>query len=196
MPQPDYITALNIPLPDTSELDQDIQDAFTDIEQKHGLIPNVLKAYTFDQAKLRPFMEMYNDLMLGESELSRLEREMIAVVVSSCNNCFYCLVAHGAAVREMSEDPELGELMAMNYRVAVLTPKQRALLNFAVKISEQSHQIHEADRELLRQHGYSDRAIWDISAVAAFFNMSNRMASAVDMIPNREYHCRARSAGK
>ena len=166
MQKPDYIFALDIPLPETDELDQDIQEAFKKITEAHGLLPNVLKAYTFDQDKLRPFMQMYDNLMLGESELSTLERELIAVVVSSTNRCFYCLAAHGAAVRELSEDPELGELMVMNYRNCQLEPKQRAMLNFAVKISEQPYQIHEADRELLRQHGFSDRAIWDICAVA------------------------------
>ena len=131
---------------------------------------------------------MYDELMLGESELSKLEREMIAVAVSSVNHCFYCLVAHGSAVRRISKDPALGELMVMNYRTAELDPRQGAMLDFAVKLTEKPHGIVETDRELLREHGFSSKAIWDIGAVAAFFNMSNRMASAVDMQPNKEYH--------
>ena len=113
---------------------------------------------------------------------------MIAVAVSSVNHCFYCLVAHGSAVRRISKDPALGELMVMNCRTAELEPRQRAMLDFAVKLTEKPHEIVEADRELLREHGFSNKAIWDIGAVAAFFNLSNRMASAVDMQPNKEYH--------
>ena len=193
MSQPKYVHALDLPIKDKSELDPDIQEAFSYLEQEHGLLPNVLKAYTFDQQKLRPFMQMYNDLMLADSPLTELEREMIGVVVSSMNRCLYCLVAHGAAVRQLSGDPILGELMVMNYRTADLEPRQRAMLDFAVKVTEASHRIGETDREELRKHGFSDRAIWDISAVAAFFNMTNRMAAAVDMMPNEEYHSRARA---
>jgi uncharacterized peroxidase-related enzyme len=130
--------------------------------------------------------------MLGASGLSKLEREMIAVVVSSINHCFYCLVAHGAAVRQLSGDSKLGELMAMNYRAAELSSKQRAMLDFAVKITEAPDKIVEADRAALRSDGWTDADIWDIAATAAFFNMSNRMASAIDMMPNEEYHAQAR----
>ena len=195
MSQPKYLHALDLPVKDKAELDPDIQEAFSFLEQEHGLIPNVLKSYTFAQEKLRPFMQMYNDLMLADSPLSPLEREMIGVVVSAANRCLYCLVAHGAAVRQLSGDPLLGELLVMNYRAAELPARQRAMLDFAVKVTESSHLIGEADREELRQHGFTDRAIWDISAVAAFFNMTNRMAAAVDMMPNEEYHYRARTPG-
>ena len=130
--------------------------------------------------------------MLGESGLSKLEREMIAVAVSSVNRCFYCLVAHGAAVRSLSGDPALGEMLAMNYRAADLDPRRRAMLDFAVKLTERPHEVEEPDRQALREAGFTDRDIWDIAAVAAFFNMSNRMASATDMRPNREYHGQAR----
>jgi uncharacterized peroxidase-related enzyme len=130
--------------------------------------------------------------MLAPSGLSKLEREMIAVAVSSENKCFYCLTAHGAAVRQLSGDPVLGEMMVMNYRGADLTPRQRTMLDFAVKITNASHTIEEGDREDLRKLGFTDRDIWDIAAVASFFNMSNRMASAVDMRPNDEYHAQAR----
>ena len=188
MSQPDYICALNFPLKDSPDLDPDIQEAFEFLEKEHGVIPNVLKAYTFDQEKLRPFMQMYNNLMLAESPLTILEREMIAVVVSAANRCFYCLTAHGAAVRGLSGDPKLGEIMVMNYRVAELEPRHRAMLDFAIKVTNSSHEIGEADREALRLHGFSEQAIWDIAAVAAFFNMTNRMSSAVDIIPNPEYH--------
>jgi uncharacterized peroxidase-related enzyme len=130
--------------------------------------------------------------MLGDSGLSKLEREMIAVAVSSVNHCFYCLTAHGAAVRQLSGDPALGEMMAMNYRVADLTPRQKAMLDFAVRLTETPDRIEETDRQGLRDVGFSDRDIWDIASVAGFFNMSNRVSAAVDMRPNQEYHKMAR----
>ena len=165
---------------------------FDKCREKLGLVPNVLKAYAFDDKKLRAFTDMYNDLMLGESALSKLEREMIAVAVSSVNHCYYCLAAHGAAVRELSGDPKLGEEIAMNYRAAALSPKQKAMLDFAVKLTERADTIEEIDRQRLRDAGFSDRDIWDIASIAAFFNMSNRVAAATDMRPNDEYHAMAR----
>jgi uncharacterized peroxidase-related enzyme len=165
---------------------------FAKCEEKLGFVPNVLKAYGFDMAKLSAFVGMYNDLMLAPSGLSKLEREMIAVAVSSHNRCYYCLVAHGAAVRQLSGDPVLGELMVMNYRAAPLSPRHRAMLDFAVKLTAEPWAVEDADRARLRAAGFSDRDIWDISAVAAFFNMSNRVASATDMRPNKVYHAQAR----
>ena len=165
---------------------------FDKCREKIGFVPNVLAAYSFDNAKLEVFSAFYNDLMLAPSGLSKLEREMIAVAVSSENKCFYCLTAHGAAVRQLSGDPVLGEQMVMNYRAADLSPRQRAMLDFAAMMTNYSHEIDEDDRQALRDVGFSDRDIWDIAAVASFYNMSNRMASAVDMRPNKEYHAMAR----
>lgn len=160
--------------------------------EKLGFVPNVLVAYAHDDAKLSAFAAFYNDLMLAPSGLSKLEREMIAVAVSSVNRCYYCLTAHGAAVRQLSQDPVLGELMAMNYRAADLSSRHRAMLDFAVKLTETPQLVGETDRDGLRAVGFGERDIWDVSAVAAFYNMSNRMASAVDMRPNAEYHRQAR----
>jgi uncharacterized peroxidase-related enzyme len=174
------------------DLSEPMRAYFAKCDEKIGFVPNVLRAYAHDNAKLEAFAAFYNDLMLAPSGLSKLEREMIAVVVSSQNRCYYCLAAHGAAVRQLSGDPALGELMAMNYRAADLVPRHRAMLDFALKVTEAPWTVEEADREALRQAGFSDRDIWDIAAVASFFNMSNRMASAVDMRPNREYHGQAR----
>ena len=165
---------------------------FGKCQEKLGFVPNVLSAYAFDNAKLEAFVAMYNDLMLAPSGLSKLEREMIAVAVSSVNRCYYCLVAHGAAVRALSSDPALGELMVMNYRAARLSKRQRAMLDFAVKLTAEPWTVEESDREALRRSGFTDRDIWDIAAVAAFFNMSNRVASATDMRPNTVYHAQAR----
>ena len=150
------------------------------------------RAYAHNIDKLNAFSAMYNDLMLGESGLSKLEREMIAVAVSAVNRCFYCLVAHGAAVRTLSGRPELGEALVMNYRVAKLTARERAMLDFAVKMTEDSANMSEEDRHGLRDVGLSEADIWDVAAVASFYNMSNKMASAIDMRPNPEYHAQSR----
>jgi uncharacterized peroxidase-related enzyme len=165
---------------------------FTSCEQKLGFVPNVMKAFSFDMAKLEAFVAYRNELMLGGSGLSVLEREMIATAVSAHNHCFYCLTAHGAAVRNLAGDPVLGEMMAMNYRSARLTKRQRAMLDFAVKLTAEPWGIEESDRARLRAAGFSDRDIWDIAAVAAFYNMTNRLASATDMRPNSDYHGMAR----
>ena len=168
------------------------QAYFAKCQEKLGFVPNVLSSYAHDDAKLTAFAAFYNDLMLAPSGLSKLEREMIAVAVSSVNRCYYCLTAHGAAVRQLSGDPVLGELMVMNYRAAALSARHRAMLDFSVKLTETPHLIGEEDRETLRKTGFSERDIWDIGAVASFYNMSNRMASAVDMRPNADYHGQAR----
>jgi uncharacterized peroxidase-related enzyme len=183
------ITALQLP---PAPLSADMAAYFAKCEEKLGFVPNVLKAYAFDMAKLSAFVAMYNDLMLAPSGLSKLEREMIAVAVSAHNRCYYCLVAHGAAVRQLSGDPPLGELMTMNYRAARLSKRERAMLDFAVKLTAEPWLVEEADREGLRRVGFTDRDIWDIAAVAGFFNMSNRVASATDMRPNSVHHRQAR----
>ena len=171
-----------------AKLSPAMQVYFQKCQDKLGFVPNVLVAYAFDSAKLEAFAAMYNDLMLAPSGLSKLEREMIAVAVSSQNRCYYCLTAHGQAVRQYSNDPKLGEHMVMNYRVARLSKRQRAMLDFSVKLTNEPWAVEEADRARLREAGFSDRDIWDIAAVVGFFNMSNRVASATDMRPNAVYH--------
>jgi uncharacterized peroxidase-related enzyme len=183
------ITALTL---QRGNLSPAMQAYFDKCQEKLGFVPNVLSAYAFDNAKLEAFVGMYNDLMLAPSGLSKLEREMIAVAVSSVNRCYYCLVAHGAAVRALSGDPALGELMVMNYRAARLSKRQRAMLDFATKLTAEPWSIEESDREALRKAGFSERDIWDIAAVAGFYNMTNRVASATDMRPNSVYHGQAR----
>jgi uncharacterized peroxidase-related enzyme len=181
--------ALDLP---RAELSPAMATYFDKCREKIGFVPNVLLAYAHDMAKLEAFVDFYNDLMLAPAGLTKLEREMIAVAVSSENHCFYCLAAHGAAVRALSGDPALGEMLAMNYRAAALSPRHRAMLDFAVKTTREPAAMEEADRRALRDAGFSERDIWDIAAVAAFFNMSNRLAAAVDMRPNPEYHGQAR----
>ena len=189
-PKDKPVTALNLGVADP--LSERTKAYFAKCEEKLGLIPNVLLAYAFDETKLEAFSTFYNDLMLGESELSKLDREVIAVVVSSINHCHYCLTAHGAAVRQLSDDPKFGEEIAQNWRAAGLDDKRAAMLEFVVLLTERPDAITEDDREALRDAGYSNRAIFDIAAVAAFFAMSNRVAAATDMRPNAEYHGMAR----
>ncbi len=183
-------TALD--LPEVSPLPEATRKYFDLCQEKLGLVPNVLRAYAFDIAKLDAFTALYGDMMLAPSGLSKLDREMIAVVVSSLNRCWYCQVAHGAAVRQLSGDPALGEAMVMNWRAASLDPRQQAMLGFAEAVTLASSKIVEADRAALRQAGFTDRDIWDIASVAGFYNMTNRIASATAMQPNPEYHGTAR----
>ncbi|WP_092837839.1 peroxidase-related enzyme [Roseovarius lutimaris] len=190
MTKPEQTTALDLPMVDP--LPEATQKYFDICQDKLGMIPNVLQAHAFDIEKLNTFAALYNELMLADSGLSKLEREMIAVVVSSINRCWYCQVAHGAAVRQLSGDPALGEAMVMNYRVAPLDARQRAMLDFAAKVTTASATIEETDRTALRDVGFDERDIWDIANVAAFFNMTNRVASATGMQPNPEYHAQAR----
>ncbi|MCH2165789.1 MAG: peroxidase-related enzyme [Marinovum sp.] len=186
----DSPTTLDLPMVDP--LPPETQKYFDVCAEKLGMIPNVLRAYAWNIEQLNGFTALYNTLMLGESGLSKLEREMIAVVVSSINRCFYCQVAHGAAVRALSGDPLLGERMVMNWRSADLDARQHAMLDFSEKVTESSSRVTETDRQALRDVGFSDADIWDIANVVGFFNMSNRVASASDMRPNQEYHAQAR----
>ncbi|ETX13819.1 alkylhydroperoxidase [Roseivivax halodurans JCM 10272] len=186
----DRPTALDLPAVDP--LPPETQRYFDICTEKLGMVPNVLRAHAFSVEKLNAFTGLYNELLLAESGLSKLDREMIAVVVSSWNRCFYCLVAHGAAVRQLSGDPVLGEKLVMNWRTAELDPRRHAMLDFAEKMTRASAEIVEADREALRAAGFSDRDIWDIANVAGLFNMTNRVASATAMVPNDDYHAQAR----
>jgi len=186
----DSPTALDLPMVDP--LPETTQKYFDICQEKLGMVPNVLKAHAFDLDKLNAFTALYNDLMLAESGLSKLEREMIAVVVSSINRCWYCQVAHGAAVRALSGTSELGEAMVMNWRAATLDARQTAMLAFAEKITKASSETTEDDRQTLRDAGFTDRDIWDIANVVGFFNMTNRVASATAMWPNEEYHAQFR----
>ncbi len=167
MPQPDHV--MKLPVPDEAGLDDDIRKYFQVCRDKLGLVPNVLAAYAIRPEKLRAFGKMYNDLMLGESGLSKLEREMVAVVVSSVNRCYYCLVAHGAAVRELSGDPQLGEMMVMNYRVAELSARQRGLLDFAWKLTETPQLVGDPTARRCATSASARRTIFDLCNVVGFF---------------------------
>jgi uncharacterized peroxidase-related enzyme len=182
--------ALDLPMVDP--LPAPTQKYFDICLDKLGMVPNVLQSYAFDIAKLDAFTALYNDMMLAESGLSKLEREMVAVVVSSINKCYYCLTAHGAAVRQLSGDPALGEQMVMNWRAADLDARMTAMLTFAEALTTASAKTTEADRQGLRDVGLTDRDIFDLVSVIGFFNMTNRVASGIDMRPNDAYHAQNR----
>ena len=186
------LTKLNLDYEGTKDGEDQVKNYLEIVQQKLGFIPNVLAAFAKFPKQFEGFTKLYNALMLGESGLTKLEREMIAVTVSSENHCFYCLVAHGSAVRELSNDPQLGERIAANFRSAELPKKQEELLNFTKKLTKDPSEIGENDRKKLRDVGYTDRDIWDISAIVGLFNMTNRLASATEMEPNNNYHNLAR----
>lgn len=194
MPQPSHVMALKTPSDEELDktLDEGMKKYLRVCKEKLGIVPNVLLSYASRPEKLKTFVSFYNELMLGDSGLTKLEREMIAVVVSSTNHCFYCVVAHGQAVRELSGDPELGEMLAVNYRVADLEPRHRSMLDFVYTLTVSPNEIDDAHRQSLRDAGFGDDEIFDIADTAGFYNMSNRVAMAVDMMPNPEYHGRSR----
>jgi len=173
------------------QLSPEMDAYFKKCDEKLGFVPNVLKAFAFDNAKLEAFVDYRQQLVQNAETLSKLEIEMIATAVSSQNRCFYCITAHGNGVRQLG-DPVLGEQMVQNYRAARLPKRQRAMLDFAVKLTTTPWEVEEEDREKLRRAGFTDRDIWDIASVAAFYNMTNRLASATDMRPNSIYHGQAR----
>jgi len=190
MPQPSHVMALEEA--DEATLPDELKPYFQKCRDKLGFVPNVLRAWLIRPEKLCNFVRLYDELMLAPSGLTKLEREMIAVAVSAWNRCYYCLVAHGAAVRKLSDDPQLGEMLAFNYRVAELPARQRTMLDFAVQLTAAPHLVGQPDRDALSAQGFTDADIFDIAEVAAFFNYTNRVAHAVDMMPNPEYHALGR----
>jgi uncharacterized peroxidase-related enzyme len=186
------ISRLNVP--DEQSLPDDIQTLFDKLRTRSGFVPNVYRAYSLRPQQLRGFIALYDSIMMDDSGLTRAEREMIAVAISAQNHCFYCLTSHGAILRVRGGDEVLADTIAANYRAADLTPRQRAMLDLAVKVTHSSDTIGDEDIYSLRAHGFSDEDIMDIVQTSAFFNYSNRVASALDLRPNREYHSMARAS--
>ena len=176
------------PIPDLNDLPEDLKDFIVTINEKTGFIPNVFLALAHRPHELRAFMAYHDVVMDQEGGLSKADREMIVVATSSDNNCQYCVIAHGAILRIRAKDPLIADQIAINYKKADITEKQRAMLNFAIKVSRNSDSIEETDREHLRSHGFSDDDIWDIVAITAFFCMSNRLANFLAMRPNDEFY--------
>ena len=182
------ITSLKLNNPKKTQEDVTAKNYLKVVRQKIGFVPNVLTAFANFPKQFEGFTKLYNSLMLGESGLTKLEREMIAVTVSSLNHCFYCMVAHGSAVRELSNDPQLGERLISNFESANLSKRHQSMLTFARELTRKPSEVNEKSKINLTKYGFSDRDIWDISLIVGFFNMTNRLAIASEMEPNDIYH--------
>lgn len=175
------------PVPTLEQVPDDIRERILAVQEKAGFVPNVFLALAHRPAEFRAFFAYHDALMDKEGGLTKGEREMIVVATSGVNQCLYCVVAHGAILRIYEKKPLLADQVAVNYRKADLPPRQRAMLDFAMKVCQASHEIDEADFEALRAHGFSDEDAWDIAAITAFFGLSNRMANTIGMRPNDEF---------
>ena len=180
------------PVPEVSDLPEDIQNRILEVQEKAGFVPNVFLALAHRPDEFRAFFDYHDALLEKEGGLTKGEREMIVVATSGINQCLYCVVAHGAILRIREKNPLIADQLATNYRNADITPKQRAMLDFAVKISMQASEVSEDDLDALRQHGFNDEDIWDIGAISAFFSLSNRMANLTGMRPNDEFYLMGR----
>lgn len=176
------------PVPKLEDLPEDIRARILEVQEKAGFIPNVFVTLAHRPAEWRAFFAYHDALMLKEGGLTKAEREMIVVATSGTNDCLYCVVAHGAILRVYAKNPRVADQVAVNYRKAEITPRQKAMLAFALKVATQSQAIEEADFAALRDHGFTDEDIWDIGAITAFFALSNRMANLISMRPNDEFY--------
>ena len=181
------------PVPELDELPEDLRDRIVAVQEKAGFVPNVFLALAHRPSECRAFFDYHDALMLRDGGLSKAEREMIVVSTSGANNCQYCVVAHGAILRIYAKDPLVADQVAINFRKADITDRQRAMLAFAEKVALNSAALEEADYEAVRRHGFDDEDIWDIGAIAAFFALSNRMANLTAMRPNDEFYLMGRT---
>jgi len=177
------------PTPELKDLPEDMRQRILEVQEKSGFVPNVFLALARRPAEWRAFFAYHDALMLKETgSLTKGEREMIVTATSAANNCLYCVVAHGAILRIHEKKPLVADQVAVNYRKADITPRQRAMLDFAMKVCLRSQEIDDTDFEALHPHGFDDEDIWDIAAITAFFGLSNRMASFSSMMPNPEFY--------
>jgi uncharacterized peroxidase-related enzyme len=186
------IAISRFPVPALDDLPEDIRSRIVAVHQKAGFIPNVFLAWAHRPDEFRAFFAYHDALLEKPDGLTKAEREMIVVVTSSLNHCHYCVIAHGAILRIRAKHPRIADQVAVNYLNAELTPRQRAMLDFAVKVAERSHEVGEDDFTMLRKHGMSDDEIWDIGAIAALFALSNRMANMLALRPNDEFYTMGR----
>jgi uncharacterized peroxidase-related enzyme len=187
------MTAIRYPAPEIKDLPEDIRARVLEVQEKAGFVPNVFLALARRPAEWRAFFAYHDALMLKEEgSLTKGDREMIVTTTSAANQCLYCVVAHGAILRIYEKKPLVADQVAVNYRKADITPRQRAMLDFAMKVCQRSHEIEDADFAPLHAHGFSDEDIWDISAITAFFGLSNRLASFSNMQPNPEFYLMGR----
>ncbi len=176
------------PIPDVNQLPEDIKSTILAVQEKSGFIPNIFLALAHRPDEFRAFFAYHDALMEKEGGLSKGEREMIVVATSSANQCIYCVVAHGAILRIREKNPFIADQITANYRKADISPRQKAMLDFAIKVSQHAHEVNDADYELLRSHGFSDEDIWDIGAISAFFGLSNRMVNLTSTRTNDEFY--------
>ena len=176
------------PVPELKELPEDIRDRILAVQEKSGFVPNVFLVLAHRPDEFRAFFAYHDALMEKEGGLTKGEREMIVVTTSGLNQCIYCVVAHGAILRIREKSPLLADQLATNYRKADITPRQKVMLDFAVKVSLSSYEVRDSDIEEMRRHGFSMEDIWDIGAISAFFSLSNRMADLTSMRPNDEFY--------
>jgi uncharacterized peroxidase-related enzyme len=176
------------PVPDPADLPEDIRARIAEVQEKAGFVPNVFVTLAHRPDEFRAFFAYHDALMLKEGGLTKAEREMIVVATSGANDCVYCIVAHGAILRVYAKNPYVADQVAANYRKADITPRQQAMLAFALKVAQRSAEIVDDDFAALRAHGFSDEDIWDIGAISAFFALSNRMANMISMRPNDEFY--------
>jgi uncharacterized peroxidase-related enzyme len=180
------------PVPNLEDVPDDIRSRMLEVQQKAGFIPNVFVALAHRPDEFRAFFAYHDALMLRDSGLTKAEREMIVVAVAGANDCLYCFVAHGAILRIYAKDPLVADQVGVNYRKADITPRQKAMLAFALKVSERSVDIEDSDFEALHAHGFDDEDIWDIGNISAFFSLSNRMANLIALRPNDEFYALGR----
>lgn len=180
------------PVPEIEDLPQDIQERILTVQEKSGFVPNVFLTLAHRPDEFRAFFAYHDALMDKPSGLTKAEREMIVVATSSVNQCQYCVVAHGAILRIRAKSPTIADQVAINYRKADISPRQKAMLDYALKVSQRAHEVGDADIATLKEHDFSEEDIWDIAAVAAFFAMSNRLANATSMRPNDEFYALGR----
>jgi uncharacterized peroxidase-related enzyme len=176
------------PVPRLADLPPDMRERIESVQQKAGFIPNVFITLAHRPAEFRAFFDYHDALLLKDGGLTKAEREMIIVATSAANQCHYCVIAHGAILRVYAKNPLIADQVAVNYRKADLSPRERAMLDFALKVALDSRLIEDADFAPLRTHGFSDEDIWDIGAIAALFALSNRMANLIGMRPNDEFY--------
>ena len=181
------------PIPEIASLPQDLRERILAVQEKSGFVPNVFLVLAHRPAEFRAFFAYHDALMEKEGGITKAEREMIVVATSGANQCQYCVVAHGAILRIRAKNPLVADQVAVNYRKADITPKQKAMLDFAMKVSRESERVNDADLETLRGHGFSDEEIWDIAAISALFALSNRMANFTSMRPNEEFYLMGRT---
>lgn len=180
------------PVPELHDLPPDIRDRIVAVQEKSGFIPNVFLTLAHRPDEFRAFFAYHDALMDKPGKLTKAEREMIVVATSSMNQCQYCVIAHGAILRIRAKDPLIADQVATNYRKADITPRQKAMLDFAMKVSQNAQLVGEADFDVLKAHDFSEEDIWDIAAIAAFFGMSNRLANVTSMRPNPEFYAMGR----